>query len=92
MGGFLAKGSLSYHYNKFFWVTIPAKYVTHMFWYINQKFSSLVHSESQFNGPRFSGFRGLTDKFSKPNFSIIILSRFNGFNGFSYIFDLADIF
>ena len=51
-----------------------------------------VHSESRFSGPRFSGSRGLTDKFSKPNFSIIILSRFNGFNGFSYIFDLADIF
>src|SRR3954454_1208475 len=33
-----------------------------------------IHSESRFSGPQFSGFRGLTDKFSKPNFSIIILS------------------
>jgi hypothetical protein len=51
-------------------------------------------SESRFNGPQFSisGFRGLTDKFSKPNFSINILSRFNGFNGFSYIIRFSGYF
>ena len=51
-----------------------------------------IHSETRFSGFRFSGFKGLTDKISEQNFSIIILSRFNGFSGFSYVFDLPDIF